>query len=133
MKKFKNLFFLHAIILLYAMSSICAKYASAMEFFSLPWFAVYALQILFLGIYALLWQQILKRMPLNVAFANKSVTLIWSMLFGVVLFQETLSPLHLAGAAIVLVGVILMVTEKAEKPDTAGAESKGETEGENDG
>ena len=62
-----------------------------------------------LGIYAILWQQILKMLPLNLSFANKSVTLVWSMLFGIILFDETVSALNIVGAAIVLAGVVVMV------------------------
>lgn len=54
-------------------------------------------------------------MPLNFAFANKSVTLIWSMLFGIVLFKETISVANVIGALIVLVGVLIMVTEKQKE------------------
>lgn len=110
MNKVKNLVFLHAIVFLYAISSVCAKYASTLDFFSIKWCFIYALQIFLLGCYALLWQQILKIMPLNFAFANKSVTLVWGMLFGVLLFNEKLSALNIVGAVIVLIGVIFMVT-----------------------
>ena len=122
MKKVKNLVFLHAIIFLYALSSICAKYASKLEFFSVKWFLIYALQIFVLGCYALLWQQILKVMPLNFAFANKSVTLVWGMIFGVILFDEKLSVWNIVGAVIVLVGVIFMVTESGVVSDSARVE-----------
>lgn len=114
MEKIKNLLFLHAIIFLYSLSSICSKYASGLEFFSFKWMLVYGLQIFILGCYALSWQQVLKRMPLNFAFANKSVTLVWGMIFGVILFDEKLSVLNIVGAVIVLIGVIFMVTENQD-------------------
>lgn len=114
MEKIKNLLFLHAIIFLYSLSSICSKYASGLEFFSFKWMLVYGLQIFILGCYALAWQQVLKRMPLNFAFANKSVTLVWGMIFGVILFDEKLSVLNIVGAVIVLIGVIFMVTENQD-------------------
>ena len=109
MKLWKKILILHAVLLVYVLSGICSKYASALEFFTLKWFGVYALQIMFLGIYAILWQQILKMLPLNLSFANKSVTLVWSMLFGIILFDETVSALNIVGAAIVLAGVVVMV------------------------
>ena len=136
MEKVKNLVFLHAIIFLYALSSICSKHASGLEFFSFKWMIVYGLQIFILGCYALLWQQVLKRMPLNFAFANKSVTLVWGMIFGVILFDEKLTVLNIVGAAIVLIGVIFMVTEnsegaKSESVNLDGTDAEAaETEGE---
>ena len=94
-----------------------------MEFFSFQWCALYALLIFILGVYAILWQQLLKVMPLNLAYANKAVTLLWGMLFGVLVFKETISLTNILGGLIVLAGVIVMVTdrkktESAEKENT---------------
>lgn len=132
MEKIKKLVFLHATVFLYALSSICAKYASGLEFFSFKWCLIYALQIFILGCYALLWQQILKIMPLNFAFANKSVTLIWGMIFGIVLFDEKPTVWNIVGALIVLVGVILMVTDGdkgSEESPTQMIDSEAEDDG----
>ena len=123
MGKVKNFIFLHLIIFLYSLSSLCSKFASRLEFFSFQWCALYALLIFILGIYAILWQQLLKVMPLNLAYANKAVTLLWGMLFGVLVFKETVSLTNILGGLIVLAGVIVMVTdhkktESAEKENT---------------
>ncbi len=123
MGKVKNFIFLHLIIFLYSLSSLCSKFASRMEFFSFQWCALYALLIFILGVYAILWQQLLKVMPLNLAYANKAVTLLWGMLFGVLVFKETISLTNILGGLIVLAGVIVMVTdrkkiESAEKENT---------------
>ena len=126
MEKIKKIVFLHSIIFLYALSSICAKYAAGLEFFSVKWFLIYGLQIFILGCYALLWQQILKIMPLNFAFANKSVTLVWGMIFGIALFDEKLTVWNIVGALIVLVGVIFMVTEDGKATEQGVAESSSE-------
>lgn len=117
MKKLGNIIFLHSIIFLYALTSLCSKFASGMEFFSLEWMLVYGLQIFILGIYAILWQQILKRMNLNFAYANKSIALVWGMLFGVLIFKESISVWNILGAVIVLIGVIVMVTGDDEKEE----------------
>ena len=60
-----------------------------------------------LGIYAIGWQQVIKRMPLTSAYANKAVTIVWGIIWGALLFHESVTPLKLLGAAIVLVGVVL--------------------------
>ena len=75
------------------------------------WFVFwYALVILNLGIYAIVWQQIIKHLPLNTAYANKAVTIAWGILWGVLFFHEQVKWNMLVGAAIVIVGVILVVT-----------------------
>ena len=116
MGRVKNIIFLHLIIFLYSLSSLCSKFASKLEFFSFKWCALSALLIFILGIYAILWQQLLKVMPLNLAYANKSVTLLWGMLFGIFIFKETVTLTNILGGLIVLAGVIVMVTDR-KKPE----------------
>ena len=121
-EKIKNFILLHAILFLYSLSAVCSKYASGLRFLSIKWCILYALMIFILGVYAILWQQILKKLPLNLAYANKAVTIIWGMLFGILLFDEgkSFTVWKIIGSVIVLVGVILMVTgEKNEKKNVS--------------
>lgn len=118
MKNIKTYFFLHLIVFMYSLSSICSKTAASKPFLSLEFIFFYGLVIAILGVYALLWQQILKKLPLNVAFANKSVTIIWGMIWGTILFKEKITLNMIIGAVVVLTGVIIVVT--------GGGESKNE-------
>lgn len=132
MNKVKNIIFLNLILIIYAISSVCSKFASGYPFLSPEWIILYGLLIFFLGIYALLWQQILKRLPLNLAYANKSVTLIWGMIFGAVIFDEKITVTNVIGAVIVLAGVIIMSTSSPKtetKPDTAETQKGGDNNG----
>ncbi len=63
-----------------------------------------------MGIYAIAWQQILKRLPLTVAYANKPVSLIWGMIWGSMLFREKITWNMILGAGIIFVGIYLVVT-----------------------
>lgn len=110
MKKLAAYGLLHIIIFIYSLSSICSKTAAVKEFMSLEWIMLYGAVVILLGIYALFWQQVLKKIPLNIGYANKSVTIIWGTIFGIMLFEETISVTNIIGIIIVLVGVILMVT-----------------------
>ncbi len=108
--KFLWIFILHLLLLFNSLSGVLSKLASAEEFFSPMFILIYAGEIAVLFVYALAWQQVLKHLPLTVAFSNKSLAMIWSMLWGVFLFEETITPVMIIGAVIVLVGVILVVT-----------------------
>jgi hypothetical protein len=44
-----------------------------------------------LFVYAILWQQVLKKIPLTTAIANKSITIVWGMIFGLLFFEEKVS------------------------------------------
>lgn len=110
MKKLLPYIVLQMIILIYSLGGICSKMASSKDFLSFEWIFFYGLVLLALGIYAILWQQVLKKVNLNVAYASKAVTLIWGSIWGVVIFHETISWNNILGGVIVLAGVILMVT-----------------------
>ena len=100
---------LHILLAIYSLGGICSKFAAQQEFLSF-WFIFFSgLVILNLGIYAIVWQQIIKHLPLNTAYANKAVTIVWGILWGFIFFQEQIKWNMLLGAAIVIVGVVLVV------------------------
>lgn len=101
---------LHLAIFLYSTTGIFTKMASGTPFLSARFVLFYGAVILLMLIYAILWQQFLKIMPLNTAYANRSVSTVWTMLFGALLFHERITWTMILGAAIIIVGVCLVVT-----------------------
>ena len=110
MKDLKYIVILNVIIMLYSLGNVCSKTAASKPFLSFEFIFFYGLVLLILGIYAILWQQILKKLPLNVSYANKSVTIIWAIIWGVIFFKETVTLNMIIGAAVVFIGILLMVT-----------------------
>lgn len=111
----KQIIKLQLIIILYTVSGIMAKVASFRE--GILWVgAFFALDLLFLGIYALFWQQMIKHFSLSVAYANKAMTLLWSALWAKLLFKETVSGKQMAAIGLVIFGTIL-VNLGGEKED----------------
>jgi drug/metabolite transporter (DMT)-like permease len=109
--RLKNYLFLHASLLLYSFGSVLSKMASAEEFLSLAFILYYSLFLAVLFVYALLWQQILKRFPLTVAFANKAITILWGIVWGVLFFGEALRWGMLLGSVIIVSGIYLVVSD----------------------
>ena len=101
---------LHVVFLVVSLGSVASKTAASYEFFSLPFLFFYALYVGALGFYALSWVQIIKRVPLVTAFSNKAITVVWNMVFGALLFHETITLKSVIAALIVIAGVILVVT-----------------------
>ena len=62
-------------------------------------------------VYAIGWQQVIKRLPLITAYANRAVTIVWGIIWGLLIFNEKLNAGKVIGALIVIAGVILYVTE----------------------
>ena len=117
--KFSTLFALHLMLMLYSMSEICSKKAAGESFLSVHFCLYYGTVILLLGVYAIGWQQVIKRIPLTTAFANKAVTVVWGLVWGALFFREAVTPGKLLGAALVIAGVILF-----ERADGEAAESE---------
>lgn len=114
-KKLSGYVILHIAIFILSLASLCSKKASTYDFMSWGFVLFYGGVIAALFVYAIIWQQALKRMPLVVAFANKVATLFWSLIYGVLLFGEGIRPNMIIGILIVVVGVILVVSSEVEK------------------
>ena len=114
-KNYKTLLSLQLLLAFYSLSSVCSKMAAQEEFLSAKFILYYGAVILFLGIYAVVWQQILKKLPLVMAYMNKAVTVIWGMIWGVVFFGESITFNKIIGCFIIVVGVCLVVSEKEEE------------------
>lgn len=115
--KIKTLFLLHIMLMIYSMSGICSKMASKQEFLSAGFCFYYAMIIILLGFYAIGWQQIIKRLPLTMAFANKAVTIVWGIIWGVVFFDEAITAGKIIGAILVIIGVVIYAKSDGEKED----------------
>lgn len=110
-KDSKALYFivLNILLMVYSTSGICSKFASQQDFLSFWFIFFYGLVILNLGLYAMVWQQIIKKLPLNTAYSNKAVTIAWGILWGFLFFQESIKWNMILGAAIVIIGVLIVV------------------------
>ena len=105
----KALVALHLLLMLYSVSNVLSKLAAGEAFLSLRFCVYYGGVIALLGVYAIVWQQIIKHLPLTLAFANKAVTVVWGLVWGVLFLNETITPGKLAGGALVVAGVVLFV------------------------
>ncbi len=115
--KVKILILLHIMLMIYSMSGICSKLASGENFLSIKFCFYYGLIIFLLGFYAIGWQQIIKRLPLTTAFANKAVTIIWGIIWGLFFFSEPITFGKMAGAVLVVLGVVIFAYSEKESED----------------
>ena len=81
---------LHILLFVFSFTGVLSKFASKQEFLSIKFCVFYAGIICILGVYAIVWQQILKHIPLTTAFCNKAVGIIWGIIWGFLIFKETI-------------------------------------------
>ena len=82
---------------------------------SLEFIFFYGLDVLILGIYALIWQQVIKKFELSVAYANKAVTLIWALVWGILIFHEKITVFKVAGILLVMAGIFILNSEEGKE------------------
>lgn len=106
-KRVALVFALIGVNIVYACTSICTKMASQQEMLSWPYLLWIAGAVGVMGVYALLWQQVIARMPLSTAYMFKGTSLIFVLLFSALLFGESITLNNVLGAAIIIIGIIL--------------------------
>lgn len=107
-KNISNIFLIVFSLLVYSLSSVFSKKASLCELFSWQYFVYIFVVFLIMGIYALLWQQILKRFKLSVAMSYKPITLIFSAVFAYFMFNEAITLKMLCGMILILIGIFVI-------------------------
>lgn len=117
MKKTKTLLLLHLMLMIYSMSGICSKMASKQKFLSFKFCLFYGIIIILLGFYAIGWQQMIKRLPLTTAFANKAVTIVWGIIWGFLFFGEEITLGKIIGALMVVGGIVMYALADGEQKD----------------
>lgn len=112
MEKTKNYILLHLNILLFSFTGVFSKAASVQYnrhgLGSILLYVFLMLMVLNCFVYALIWQKVIKKFELNVAYANKTVYLIWSQIWAVLIFHESLTPQNIIGLLVVFVGVMVV-------------------------
>lgn len=109
--KIQNFIFLHISFIIYSFVGVFSKTVSQQEFFSLKFFIYAGTVFLILAIYALLWQQILKRFPLVTAYSNKGVVIIWNLTWAVIFFGESITFENIIGSAIIIAGIAVVSSD----------------------
>lgn len=107
LRPFQKYLVLVGVNLIYACTSICTKMASQQEMLSAPYLLWIAGAVAVMSLYALLWQQIISRMPISTAYMFKGTSLVFVLLISSLLFGEAITTNNLIGSAIIITGIVL--------------------------
>jgi len=108
LQKLKDICYIQMIFILYTFVGITAKMASSYTFLSNKYITFYVVEIFLLGIYAVFWQQIIKRFSLSVAYSNKGLSIIWALIWSVMIFKEKITINNIIGSLVIIVGIIVV-------------------------
>ncbi len=107
MKRITNYIFLLVSFLIYSLTGVFTKFASMQSFLSWQYILLLGGAVCVIGIYAILWQQIIRRMPVSDAFMWKGTTIVWTMLLANAIFGEPISMHNIIGSVIIIAGIAL--------------------------
>ena len=109
-RKIKNYVQLYFAFFIYSLVSVLAKFAAnQIQFSKTVMFLVG--EICLLGLYALLWQQILKDFSLVVAMSNKGITVILSLIWAVIIFREQITFWNIIGSIMIIYGIWMVSSD----------------------
>lgn len=101
---------LYCCFFIYSVSAICAKLAAGQE--TAVWMLFFiGLEVLCLGGYALIWQQVLKKFTLFTAMANKGIVVIFNLAWSAMLFREMVTIYNIIGAAVIIGGIWMVSSD----------------------
>ena len=104
-------------VAVYACAGIFSKLASRHRFLSLKFCMFYALMIAALFVYAIGWQQVIKRVELTAAYSAKAAAVIWGLIWGTVIFHERITLPKIAGIILVFAGLLIYFTGGGQRKD----------------
>lgn len=88
-------------------SSVFLKIAGRYTLLSIGWMWYFALAVGTMGVYAIMWQFLLEKLPLSSAYLRKGVSYILVFVWAVLIFHETITKTQLIGAVIIMIGIIV--------------------------
>ena len=115
----RTLLLLPILLLFYSLSDVMSKLAAGFDFLSLGFVVCYGGLLVILAGYAIGWQQVIKRMPLTTAYANRGITVVWGIFWGALFFSEAITPGKIAGAVMVVAGIVLFSLADGEAQEEA--------------
>lgn len=114
--KIGKLISLITVNLLYAIVLILNRMASIYASLSLGYFLLLSISVIVLAIYAISWQQIIKRMPISDAYMFKGTSIVFVLLLSAWLFEEAITWQNVIGSIIIILGIALYAKADKEAP-----------------
>lgn len=113
LSRLQKILLLELSFLIYSIAAIFSKKAAMESFLSGKFILFVALLVIFLAIYAFLWQQVLRHFSLVTAMSNKGIVVIWTLLWSVLIFNETITIENIIGGALVIAGIVVVSRDES--------------------
>jgi len=101
-------------LIISSLTGVLSKFAANCDFLSFNFLVFYGLEIVLLGVYALIWQRVIKHIPLSAAYACKAFTVILALFYGAFIFGEVISVKQMIGSFVLIIGILIYVSSDSE-------------------
>lgn len=98
-------------IAIYACTGVFTRLAADYPFLSWQYILLVCGAVAVLGIYAILWQQIIQRMELGVAYMFKGLGVVFALLICHFVFNEAITLNNVIGAGVIITGITLFARD----------------------
>lgn len=101
-----------ALTILFSFAGVVVKWASmsweANGLFNLNTIVLVGFYLGLYAVYAVLWQKVIAKADLSYTFLLRSSSIIWTMLFSIIIFKNIITPLNLVGILLIMGGIIMV-------------------------
>lgn len=104
----KKVLLLCACFLIASSSGVFLKFASMHEFLSFQYVLYFGITVFVMAVYAILWQEVLKLIPLNKAYLYKSSGIGISLMYAYIIFGEKITVHNIIGCAMIIAGIMIL-------------------------
>jgi drug/metabolite transporter (DMT)-like permease len=108
----KDIVILQLVVIIYSTANIIAKIAAGS--IGIWFFLCFGLEFVVLAIYAVLWQQMIKKFDLSIAYANRAMEIFWSLVWAVLLFHNQITIPKLVGVVLVVIGIFIINSDQKD-------------------
>ena len=95
--------------LIFSFSNICSKLAAFEPMLSEKFVFLYGSSLAIMVLYAVKWQKILSRVSLITAYSNRLMSMVWGVVWGAILFHETIRWQTALGTCVIMIGLHIVV------------------------
>ncbi|MCQ2441627.1 MAG: hypothetical protein MJ077_00660 [Oscillospiraceae bacterium] len=108
----RNLYALAILAIVFeSLSSSVLKMSKDYAVFSPMYLFWFGVAVGIMGLYAVVWQLLLERLPLTTAYMRKGLTYVLIFVWAKVLFNEVITPKQYLGMAIIIVGMVVSMSD----------------------
>ena len=89
----------------------CLKLGGQYPFMSPMYIMFFCLAVGIMGVYAVVWQLLLERLPLTTAYLRKGISYVLVFVWAYVIFREVITIKQIIGVIVIIIGMVVSMSD----------------------